>query len=63
MTSTFDLIQGATIFNKLDLINAYHLVRIKEGDEWKLPSIPLQDTKNPYDLWAHQRPCNIPSIS
>lgn len=35
MTSAFDLIQGATIFTKLDLRNAYHLVRIKEGDVWK----------------------------
>ena len=35
MNSTFDLLQGATIFTKLDLRNTYHLVRIKEGDEWK----------------------------
>lgn len=35
MKSAFDLIQGATIFTKLDLRNDYHLVRIKEGDESK----------------------------
>lgn len=35
MNTAFDLIQGSTVFTKLDLRNAYHLVRIKEGDEWK----------------------------
>ncbi|XP_064875137.1 uncharacterized protein LOC135572058 [Oncorhynchus nerka] len=34
MSSAFDSLQGATVFTKLDLRNAYHLVRIKEGDEW-----------------------------
>ncbi|KAG1934069.1 retrotransposable element [Pimephales promelas] len=35
MSSVFEILQGAKIFSKLDLRNAYHLVRIKEGDEWK----------------------------
>eukprot|EP00063_Salmo_salar_P097553 XP_014072388.1 PREDICTED: RNA-directed DNA polymerase homolog [Salmo salar] len=35
ITSAFELLQGATIFSKLDLQNVYHLVRIREGDEWK----------------------------
>ena len=35
ISSAFELLQGSTIFSKLDLCNAYHLVRIREGDEWK----------------------------
>ncbi|KAI3358945.1 hypothetical protein L3Q82_014740 [Scortum barcoo] len=35
ISSAFELLDGATIFTKLDLRNAYHLVRIRDGDEWK----------------------------
>ena len=35
MSTVFELFQGAMVFTKLDLRNAYHLVRIREGDEWK----------------------------
>uniref|UniRef100_A0A3B3HZY6 Gypsy retrotransposon integrase-like protein 1 n=1 Tax=Oryzias latipes TaxID=8090 RepID=A0A3B3HZY6_ORYLA len=35
ISSVFDSIREARIFSKLDLRNAYHLVRVKEGDEWK----------------------------
>lgn len=35
IASAFELHQGATIFTNLDLRNAYTLVRIREGNEWK----------------------------
>uniref|UniRef100_A0A3B3HM41 Gypsy retrotransposon integrase-like protein 1 n=1 Tax=Oryzias latipes TaxID=8090 RepID=A0A3B3HM41_ORYLA len=35
INSVFDSVREARIFTKLDLRNAYHLVRIREGDEWK----------------------------
>ena len=35
ISSAFSTLQKAQFFTKLDLCNAYHLVRIKEGDEWK----------------------------
>ncbi len=35
MATAFELLQGASIFTKLDLCNAYHLVHIRQGDEWK----------------------------
>ena len=34
MSELQDRISGAQFFTKIDLKNGYHLVRIKEGDEW-----------------------------
>ena len=35
ISSAFELLQGVVIFSKFDLQNTYHLVWIREGDEWK----------------------------
>uniref|UniRef100_A0A8C6W051 Gypsy retrotransposon integrase-like protein 1 n=1 Tax=Nothobranchius furzeri TaxID=105023 RepID=A0A8C6W051_NOTFU len=37
LSSTFEPVNDASIITKLDLRNAYHLVRICEGDLWKKP--------------------------
>uniref|UniRef100_A0A3P9HPM7 Gypsy retrotransposon integrase-like protein 1 n=1 Tax=Oryzias latipes TaxID=8090 RepID=A0A3P9HPM7_ORYLA len=35
INAALDSVQEARVFSKLDLRNAYHLVRMREGDEWK----------------------------
>ncbi len=35
INAAFEPLQGATSLSKLDLQNAYHLVRIRKGNEWK----------------------------
>ena len=35
MTELRERVAGATFFTKLDLKDGYHLIRIREGDEWK----------------------------
>ncbi|KAJ8405653.1 hypothetical protein AAFF_G00316330 [Aldrovandia affinis] len=35
MSTTFELLQGATVYTKLYLCNTYNLIQIREGDEWK----------------------------
>jgi hypothetical protein len=35
MSELQDRVRGAKFFTKIDLKNSYHLIWIKEGDEWK----------------------------
>lgn len=35
MSLVFDLLQQAKICTKLDLLNTFHVVRIRKGDDWK----------------------------
>lgn len=35
ISTAFELLQRATVFTKLSLCNAYHLVQGPKGDEWK----------------------------
>jgi hypothetical protein len=35
MSELQDWVRGVKFFTKMDLKNGYHLIRIKEGDEWK----------------------------
>jgi hypothetical protein len=35
MSELQDRVIGSRMFTKIDLKNGYHLIRIKEGDEWK----------------------------
>lgn len=44
LTTAFELLQGETIFTKLEVCNTYHhLVRIKVGDEWRTTFNTLLD--------------------
>uniref|UniRef100_A0A8C5EI19 ribonuclease H n=1 Tax=Gouania willdenowi TaxID=441366 RepID=A0A8C5EI19_GOUWI len=61
ISSAFELLQDAVIFTKLDLRNAYHLVRIREADEWKTALTVLLDTTS---IWlCHSVSPTLPQFS
>ncbi|XP_036003961.1 uncharacterized protein LOC110367566 [Fundulus heteroclitus] len=60
ISSALEPVHDATVFSKLDLRNAYHLVRIRQGDEWKTafktPMGHFEYLVMPFGL------CNAPSV-
>lgn len=60
MSSVFDQLQRAKVFTMLDLCNAYQLVRIREGNEWKtrfnMPSVHSKYLVMPFGL------TNVPAV-
>ena len=62
ISSAFEQLEGASVFTKLDLRNAYHLVRIREGDECKtafnMPTGHYEYLVMPFGLTnANLQPC------
>jgi hypothetical protein len=49
MSSAFERLQGASVFTKLDLRNAYHLVRIMGGTNGRPRLTPPEGTLN---IWS-----------
>lgn len=58
LSSAFELLQGGIIFTKLDLRNTYHLVRIRERDEWKTQYSPSTF----HAIWSHQCPSSFSGL-
>lgn len=58
----FESLQGAKLFTKLDLRNAYHLFRNREGYEWKT-AFNTQLGHFEYLVMAFPPDCDGPGIS
>lgn len=61
MHSDFEFLQGVCVFSKLDLCYAYHLVQIREGNEWKMAfNTPLGHLVMPF--WLTNAPATFQAL-
>lgn len=62
LDAAFASLQKARVFMKLDLRNAYHLIRIREGDEWKTAfKTPIGHLSLSYAFPSNKHSGRVPS--
>ncbi|MBW0475944.1 hypothetical protein O181_015659 [Austropuccinia psidii MF-1] len=57
MNQLLTILNGSTIFSKIDFHGSYNLLRIKQGDEH---STSFRAKYCSYDIWSHQFSCFFP---